>query len=268
MLGEMPREMSIAEIEREQANFVKAALMARAVGFDGLEIHAAHGFLLHEFLSPRFNRRTDQYGGSLENRMRFLLDLVRQTRAAVGDGVVLGVRVSAAEHIPGGTTHADMRVVVQRLEQEGIDYVHVGDGCFESLKYTVPDEPCTMVEAAASFKQAVRVPVLTPSIHDPQDAENALREGRADMISLGRQLIADPDWANKVKRGRLADIRQCDRCNRGCFARIFQGLRVQCVLNPESGLERYNPAYTRWAARQRGITQRRRGRLPASAARH
>jgi len=267
MLGETPREMSIAEIEREQANFVKAALMARTVGFDGLEIHAAHGFLLHQFLSPRFNRRTDRYGGTLENRMRFVLELARHTRAAVGGEMVLGLRASAAEHISGGTTHEDMLVVAQQLEQAGIDYFHVGDGCFESLNYTIPDEPCTMVEAAASFKRALRIPVVTPSIHDPQTAENALREGIADMISLGRQLIVDPDWANKVRHGRLADIRRCNRCNRGCFARIFQGLRVKCVLNPESGLERYNPAYTRWAARRRRIVAGRRSRREAPARR-
>lgn len=260
MVGEAGREMSVEEIERAQSDFVSAATMARAVGFDGLEVHAAHGFLLHEFLSPRFNLRTDRYGGTLENRMRFLLELVRQTRAGVGDEMVLGVRASADEHIPGGTTYEDMQVVVQRLAQEGIDYFHLGDGCFESLKYTIPDEAGSMLEEAAGFKKLVRLPIITPSIHDPETAERALSTGMTDMVSLGRQLIVDPDWANKVKSGRLADIRKCDRCNRGCFARVFQGLRVKCVLNPESGLEKYNPQYTRWAARQRGIEQRRMGK--------
>lgn len=256
MAGELPREMSIEEIEREQISFVKAAMMARAVGFDGLEIHAAHGFLLSEFLSPRFNLRTDRYGGSLENRMRFLLELVRKVRAAVGDEMALGVRLSADEHVPGGTTYQDTCTVVEQLEHEGVDYLHVGDGCFESLKYTIPDEAGTMIEEAAGFKKLTAMKVVTPSIHDPVAAEKAVSDGMTDMISLGRQLIADPDWARKVRDGDVADIRTCDRCNRGCFARLFQGLRVKCVRNPESGLERYNPQYSQWHIRQRAIEHR------------
>jgi 2,4-dienoyl-CoA reductase-like NADH-dependent reductase (Old Yellow Enzyme family) len=193
--------------------------------------------------------------------MRFLLELVRRAKAVLGDELVLGVRGSADEHVPGGTTYADMQAVVQRLEREGVDYFHLGDGCFESLKYTIPDEAGTMLEEAAGFKKLVRLPIITPSVHDPEAAEHAVREGKTDMISLGRQLIVDPDWANKAKSGRVGEIRKCDRCNRGCFARIFQGLRVKCVLNPESGLEKYNPRYTRWAVRQRGIEQRRRGKV-------
>ncbi len=256
MVGETAREMSIEEIEREQENFVKAAMMARAVGFDGLEIHAAHGFLLDEFLSPRYNRRTDRYGGTLENRMRFLLELVRKTKAAVGNDMAVGVRASADEHIPGGSTYEDMKLVVKRLAGEGIDYFHLGDGCFESLKYIIPDEANTMLEEAAGFKKLVTLPIVTPTIHDPQLADKAVSEGMTDMISLGRQLIADPEWANKVKRGRLATITKCTRCNKGCYARIFQGLRIKCVRNPESGLERYNPRYTQWAARHRAIERR------------
>ncbi|MBI5505280.1 MAG: NADH:flavin oxidoreductase [Deltaproteobacteria bacterium] len=256
MVGELPREMSIDEIEREQISFVKAAMMARAVGFDGLEIHAAHGFLLSEFLSPRFNLRTDRYGGSLDNRMRFLLELVRKVRAAVGDEMALGVRLSADEHTPGGTTYQDTCAVVEQLEHEGVDYLHVGDGCFESLKYTIPDQPGSMIDEAAGFKKLTAMTVVTPSIHDPAAAEKAVSDGMTDMISLGRQLIADPDWARKVRDGKLADITTCDRCNRGCFARIFQGLKVKCIRNPESGLERYNPQYTQWQVRQRAIERR------------
>lgn len=256
MAGETPREMSLEEIEREQASFVKAAMLARAVGFDGIEIHAAHGFLLHEFLSPRFNLRTDRYGGALENRMRFLLELVRKTKAAVGHDVAVGVRASADEHVPNGTTYEDMKVVVRRLEQEGADYFHLGDGSFESLKYIIPDEPNTMLEEAAGFKKLVRIPIMTPTVHDPHTAERAVGEGMVDMISLGRQLIVDPEWANKVKRGNVRAIAKCDRCNRGCYARIFSGLRVKCVRNPESGLEKYNPRYTRWAAKRRPIERR------------
>jgi 2,4-dienoyl-CoA reductase-like NADH-dependent reductase (Old Yellow Enzyme family) len=247
MVGETPREMSVEEIEREQNNFASAAMMAQMVGFDGLEIHAAHGFLLHDFMSPRFNLRTDHYGGSLENRLRFLLELVRKTRAAVGSEMVIGVRASA--HEPDGTTYEDMKSVVYLLEKEGVDYFHFGDGTFEALNWLLPDKDGTMLEMekAMGFKEQLRMPVITPSIHDPEMAERAVREGMTDMVSLGRALLADPEWVNKVESGRLKEIRKCTRCNIGCFARLFKGLRVQCVLNPENGLEKYNPAYTRWS---------------------
>jgi dimethylglycine catabolism A len=247
MTGETPREMSIEEIEREQDSFAGAAMMARMVGFDGLEIHAAHGFLIHDFVSPRFNKRTDRYGGSLENRMRFLVELVRKTRAAVGSDMVIGVRMSA--HEPEGTTYEDMKAVVQILDKEGVDYFHLGDGTFEALNWLLPDKDGTMLEMAKAtgFKKGLKMVVMTPSIHDPEAAEAAVREGLTDMVSLARPLLADPEWANKVESGRVSEIRKCTRCNIGCFARLFKGLRVQCVLNPEVGLEKYNPAYTRWS---------------------
>jgi len=256
MVGEVPREMTIEEIQGAQDDFVRAVGMAGKAGFDGVEIHACHGYLLHDFLSPRFNRRADLYGGSLGNRMRFLIELVRKARAAAGDGMVLGVRASADEHMPGGTTYEDMKVVVQRLEQEGIDYFNMSDGSYEALKYFLPEEDGTMLEEATGFKKLVRFPIITPSIHDPELAERAVSEAMTDIVSLGRQLIADPDWANKVKEGRVADIRKCDRCYRECILRLVEGLGIKCAVNPEAGLERYNPDYTRWAAKRRAIEKR------------
>lgn len=256
MREEVPREMSVEEIERELGNFVNAAIMSRMVGFDGLEIHAGHGWLLHEFLSPRFNLRTDAYGGTPENRLRLLLEFVRRAKEAVGSDMLVGVRVSASEHVPGGLTYEDMKVMVQRLEQEGIDYLHTSDGCASSVKYVYPDEDANMLEASAGFKELSKIPVITPSIHDPELAERAVSEGMTDLVALGRQLIADPDWANKVKEGRIADITKCIRCNKGCMARILGGLPAKCILNPESGLERYNPEYTQWAAKRSAIEKR------------
>lgn len=256
VVGEVPREMTIEEIQRAQEDYVKAADMARTVGFDGIEIHAPHGYLVHDFLSPRFNRRTDLYGGGLENRMRFLLELVRKTKAAVGSDIVVGVRASADEHMPGGTTYEDMKIVIQRLEQEGIDYFDMSAGSYEGLKYFLPEEDGTMLEEAAGFKKLVKLPIITPSIHDPALAEKAVAEGMTDMVSLGRQLITDPDWANKVKEGRVADIRKCDRCWRKCLIHLMLGIGVKCALNPEAGLEKYNPDYTRWAVKRRAIEKR------------
>ena len=257
MIGEPPREMTVDEIEQEQDNFAQAALFAHIAGFDGLEIHSAHGFLLHDFLSPRFNQRTDEYGGNLENRCRFLVELIRKIRDYVGREMVIGVRASA--HEPDGITYADMKDIVHRLAQEEIDYFHLGDGTFEALGWLLPSTDGTMLELEkqTGFKKDLGIPVITPSIHDPKSAEDAIVNGQTDMVSLARALLADPEWANKVKDGRVSDITKCIRCNKGCFGRLFAGLTVNCVLNPETGIERYNPEYSRWSLinnkRQTGV---------------
>ncbi|MFH1137861.1 MAG: hypothetical protein V1816_17470 [Pseudomonadota bacterium] len=246
-VGETPREMTVDEIDREQDAFAQAAVYAGTAGFDGLEIHSAHGFLLHDFLSPRFNRRTDEYGGSVENRCRFLTELIEKTRGCIGRQMVLGVRISA--HEPDGAGYEDMKQVVRILAEAGIDYLHLGDGTFEALDWLLPERDGTMLEfeRQAGFKKDLRIPVITPSLHDPAAAERAVADGLTDLVSLARPLLADPDWAEKVRTGRAGEIRKCLRCNKGCFGRLFQGLTVNCVVNPECGLERYNPAYNRWS---------------------
>lgn len=251
MIGEMPREMTLAEIEAEQNNFVRAAMFAKSVGFDGVEIHAAHGFLIHEFLSQRFNKRTDQYGGSMENRARFLVEMVRKTKAIFGADMVLGVRLSA--HEPDGNTYEDTKLIIQHLQKEAIDYFHLGDGTFEAHNWLLPDSDGTMLELEkrTGFKKDLNVPLITPAIHDPKSAEVAISDGLTDMVSLGRALLADPSWANKVKSGNISAIKKCVRCNIGCYGRLFRGFSVQCVVNPECGLERYNPEYNQWSLIQK-----------------
>ena len=148
-----------------------------------------------------------------------------------------------------GTTYQDTREILHHLSKEDIDYFHLGDGTFEALNWLLPDRDGTMLELEKSttFKSGLGIPVVTPSIHDPKTAEAAINSGLTDMVSLARPLLADPEWPNKVKSGRIREIRKCTRCNTGCFGRVFQGLQVRCEVNPETGLERYNPDYTRWA---------------------
>ena len=191
-------------------------------GFDGLEIHAPHGYLEHQFLSPRSNKRTDDYGGSLENRMRFLLECYDSARAAVGDAIPIGVRLSGDEHMPDGIHHDEMKVVVKTLGERGIDYVHMSDGSYEALKHFFPEKDGTMIEPAESFKSVLPkgVPVICASIHDPAKSAAAIREGRIDMVSLGRQMLADPDYANKVQAGEKVD--KCSRCCE-CLLRTARG---------------------------------------------
>jgi 2,4-dienoyl-CoA reductase-like NADH-dependent reductase (Old Yellow Enzyme family) len=241
---DMPREMTREEIRSEIEEYGRSCRLAVVAGFDGLEIHAPHGYLEHQFLSPRSNQRTDEYGGSLENRMRFLLECYDSARAAIGDAIPIGVRLSGDEHMPDGIHHDELKIVVKTLGERGIDYVHLSDGSYEALKYFFPEKDGTMIEPAESFKSVLPdgVPVICASIHDPACSAAAIRAGRIDMVSLGRQMLADPDYANKVRAGEK--LTRCARCNE-CLLRTARGLTVRCSTNPNLGRERFMPEYQR-----------------------
>ncbi len=242
--GEMPREMTKDEIKKETEQFAKSASMAFVAGVDGVEIHAAHGYLLHSFLSPLFNLRKDEYGGSLENRMRFLMEVVKAARELCGSKAIIGVRASSDEHMPGGTTLEDMKFVVKELEKAGMDFFHLSGGSYEAMKYLFPDEDGTMMADGKALKQTVKIPIIISSIHDPDMVDKAVREGYCDIMAHGRPLIADPEWANKVKEGRVKDINKCTR-DLMCLVRLFQGLPGRCTVNPNFGREKYMPEYWR-----------------------
>jgi len=240
--SEVPRELTPSEIVSFENEFAKAAARAKRAGFDGIEIHACHGHLIAQFLSPNTNKRADEYGGSLGNRMRFLANIIRKTRAQVGENMALGVRISGNEHIQGGLVNQDFKVIVEELQKEGIDYVHVSDGTLESFSYFLPQTDGTMLDEASVFKQVLTIPVITPSIHDPAMADRAIQDGKTDMVSLARGLLADPEWARKVSQGQASEIVKCTRCN-FCMSREAVGLPARCPLNPNSGRERYMPQY-------------------------
>ena len=241
---DMPREMTREEIKSEISEYGRSCRLAVVAGFDGLEIHAPHGYLEHQFLSPRSNKRTDEYGGSLENRMRFLLECYQSARSAIGNAIPIGVRLSGDEHMPEGIHHEELRIVVTRLGEMGIDYVHLSDGSYEALKHFFPEKDGTMLEPAESFKSVLseHVPVICPSIHNPTASAAAIREGRIDLVSLGRQMLADPDYANKVRAGEK--FNKCSRCC-DCLLRTARGLTVRCSTNPDLGRERFMPEYHR-----------------------
>ena len=242
--ADMPREMSREEIHSEIEEYGNSCRLAVVAGFDGLEIHAPHGYLEHQFLSPRSNKRTDEYGGSLENRMRFLLECYESARSAIGNAIPIGVRLSGDEHMPEGIHHEELRIVVKRLGEMGIDYVHLSDGSYEALKHFFPEKDGTMLEPAESFKSVLskHVPVICPSIHNPTASAAAIREGRINLVSLGRQMLADPDYANKVRAGEKYD--KCSRCC-DCLLRTARGLTVRCSTNPNLGRERFMSEYHR-----------------------
>lgn len=238
--GETPREMSLEDIEAVQAAYVAAALRAVEVGFDFIEILACTGYLISQFLSPLTNHRTDCYGDSSENRMRFGLEVIGKVRAAVGPDVALGVRVAGNDFMKGGNTNAASARFCAAAEKAGVDAINVTGGWHEThipqLTTNVP--PGVFLYLARGIKERVGVPVFASNrLGNPLVAEQALRAGVCDMICWGRPLIADPELPNKVREGKTGEIVPCIACNQGCFDSIFSASAVYCVMNPMAGKE-------------------------------
>ena len=236
---EIPRELTLQEIGDIEEKFLNSARYANMAGFDGVELHAAHGYLLNQFLSLHTNRRMDEYGGSLENRMRLLLNIVRKIKNAL-PGLVLSVRLNLDDFVPGGLELQESIEVARHLENSGVDVINCSTGTYESGLMSV--EPASFKEGwrvylAEELKKAVKIPVITGGmISDPAFANQVIEEGKGDYVFFGRTLLADSEWANKVREGSLEDIRPCIRCN-NCIEHVFKGLMVDCTVNPRMGRE-------------------------------
>ncbi len=246
-LGDVQGETARALTQEEIAELIDAAVGAarilKEVGFDGVELHGAHGYLLAEFVSPLFNKRHDKYGGSFENRLTLSLRLIEGIRQAVGEEFVLGYRMSGSEHVEGGLGLEESVQVAKRLEKEGIDYLHLSSGCYRAFKLSFPEQEGALLPEAQSFKAALSIPVICPNIHDPRTAEKALEEGAIDMASLSRALLADPEWPRKAKEGRFEEINCCVFCYTCVKSILVDGTGVRCSKNPELGWERFLPKY-------------------------
>jgi len=238
--GEVPREMTKDDIVEVQEAFVQGARRAQEAGFDYIEILAAGGYLIGEFLSPVTNHRTDEYGGPIENRMRFGLEVIKKVRQAVGKDSAMGIRVSGHDFMEGGHTNIESALFCTEVEKVGVNSINVTGGWHESYipQITTNVPPGAFLYLARGIKEKVRVPVFASNrLGDPLVAERALRSGAADMICWGRPLLADPELPNKVKKGRLDEIVSCIGCNQGCFDQLLSGSSVCCVLNPRVGRE-------------------------------
>lgn len=235
------RELDIDEIEEIMDAFAEAARRARDAGFDGVELHGAHGYLLCQFLSPFSNHRNDLYGGDLQGRARMPLETVRRVRAEVGPEFPIFYRLSGDEWVPGGLTLEETKQFSVMLEQAGVDVIHVSSGNFATINRFVPPTYYPhgfFVHLAAGIKSVVSVPVIAVGgISEPQQAEQIIAEGKADMVAMGRALIADPYLPKKAQEGRFEDIRACLRCNEGCINRFFKGWTMRCAVNPACGRE-------------------------------
>jgi 2,4-dienoyl-CoA reductase (NADPH2) len=243
--GAVPPAMDKKDIENTIADFAAGAARAKQAGFDAVELHGGTGYLLPQFLSPRTNLRQDAYGGDSERRMRFPLDVVSAVRAAVGDDYPVGYRFIADEYVPGGLTLADTQPFAKRLAQLGVAYLSVMAGCYDSFalpSYVADDRnPAFMVPFAHAIKQAVpNIPVIAAGrIQDPTTAESALRDGKADLVGLGRVLFADPLWPRKA-RGEIAEaINPCQPSCTLCTRRIVEQKPAYCARWSEDRRQRF-----------------------------
>jgi mycofactocin system FadH/OYE family oxidoreductase 2 len=240
--GETPKAMEHEDIREVVDWWGRSAELTREGGFDGTEVHISHSYLLHQFLSPLYNKREDEYGGSFENRLRFAREVIEEVRRRAGSDWVVGVRISLTDFIPGALEIEDAVRVAQMLEADGhIDFVNVTAAGYHNIfkaiePSDVPDG--YLVDLAAQVKASVGLPVFTVGgIKDPAMAEEILATGKADMVAMTRAQIADPEFANKVRGGREDEVYHCIRGNQGCIARVFKGMPITCTVNPAAGRE-------------------------------
>ena len=243
--NEIPHELSLNEIEDIREAFSRAAERVRKAGADGVEIHMAHGYLICSFLSPFSNRREDGYGGNIEGRSRFAAQVLRSVRGRVGPDFPIICRLSGDEYVDGGLRIEETKEIAKILEKEGADALHVSacnaaSGYLNHPPYYI--EEGVFVHLAQAIKSVVKIPVITVGrIRNPVMAEEVLREGKADLVSMGRALIADPHMPRKAREGHLEDIIPCISCNR-CIQSFRKGA-LQCCVNPETGNEaRFRPS--------------------------
>jgi 2,4-dienoyl-CoA reductase-like NADH-dependent reductase (Old Yellow Enzyme family)/thioredoxin reductase len=241
----VPEELTKDQIEQIIEKFGNAARRAIEAGFDAIGLHCAHMYLCGEFLSPWANHRTDAYGGSFEGRLRFVLEAIARIRKEIGADYPIILRMNGQEP-KGGNTLEDIRKIAQALEKAGVDAIHVSVGFAATIKdpefipsippMRFPDGP--IVHLAENVKKGVSIPVIAVSkIRDAMFAEKILQEGKADLIAMGRTLIADPDFPNKSREGKYDDVRPCISCCQGCINRVMADLPLKCSVNPMVGRE-------------------------------
>ncbi|MBW2058884.1 MAG: FAD-dependent oxidoreductase [Deltaproteobacteria bacterium] len=240
--GVTPRPLSLAEVDEYVGFFGDAARRVKEARFDAIEIPFSHGYLIHQFLSPHTNRRNDEYGGSLEGRLRFGKRVMEAVRGAVGSDFPVVVRMNATDYVEGGLSIEDAVTVARSLEEMDVEALSVTSGTMcESVPfclYPTGTPKANLLPMAARIRAAVSVPVAVAGrIRTPEIAREALAEGQADLIGLGRPLLADPDWPRKTESGDEEGILLCAACHQGCLAELRQGRGTSCMFNPLAGRE-------------------------------
>ncbi|MCP4038149.1 MAG: FAD-dependent oxidoreductase, partial [bacterium] len=239
----LPRELTLGEVEAVVDDFAEAVRRARDAGLDCVQIHAAHGYaMVGSFLSPFFNKRTDRYGGSLEGRLQMLIEIIAAIRGKVGPDFPIMLRMSGDEHRTGGRTIQETQFIVRALVDAGIDGLEVSGGTIPTVFHAVVPPQGTELAPNAPFaqliKEVVDIPILCVGrINTPRLAEFVIATGRADIVSMGRAMNADPEMPNKAAEGRLDEIRPCVGCNEGCISAVMKGQPAACIINTQAGKE-------------------------------
>ena len=229
------------DIKMLEGKFIQAAVNAQTAGCDGVEVHSASGYFLSQFINPAVNLRTDEYGGSIENRTRLARDIIKGIRAACGPDFIVGIRMPVHKWESDNITDEESVKMAQLFEEAGVDYINVNVGYaptattpYETGRYEEGDR----LDMPAKLMGKVNVPVMgVGMLKEPEMCDKAISDGKIDFAVVGRSLIADPFWAEKARTGRACEIRNCLSCLEGCLENIFKNLPIRCVVNPEAGFE-------------------------------
>ncbi|EWC60070.1 2,4-dienoyl-CoA reductase [Actinokineospora spheciospongiae] len=235
-----PRALSDRGVRAQVDAFVRCTVLAREAGYDGVEIMGSEGYFINQFLAPRTNKRSDRWGGSPENRRRLAVEVVRRARAAVGPDFIIVYRLSMAEFVPEGQTWEEVVALGREVEAAGATIINTGIGWHEArvptIVTSVPRAAFTSITAA--FKPHVSIPVVTSNrINMPQVAEEVLARGDADLVSMARPFLADPEWVRKAAEGRDDEINTCIACNQACLDHVFANRKASCMVNPRAARE-------------------------------
>lgn len=237
-----PDDLSLGEIKKRIEEFVRAAKRCQDAGFDALEVHGAHRYLISQFLSPQTNHRLDRYGGNFEERLVFLLEILHGIREKVGPEYPLMVRINGDGFDPEGLGLEEAKVLAKKLQGAGMDALDISAGTWNSKVRTVPPHSFPRgchVYLAEAIKKEVQVPVIAVGrINDPVLADEIIKEGKADLVAMGRALLADPFLPEKARRGNWEDIRMCIACNYCHEERLYKNKRIKCAVNAALGTER------------------------------
>ncbi|MBM4763180.1 FAD-dependent oxidoreductase [Bacillus sp. B15-48] len=240
----MCRALTIEEVHGIVDSYRRAARRALVAEADAVEIHAHAGYMIDQFMTPVWNKRTDEYGGSFENRMRLITEIYQAIREEVGPDYPILTRMAAYHDFEDGRTLEESIEIVQYLEKLGLDAIDIDLGCYERKQWIVPSiyaGTACMADAAAAIRKAVNIPVLNAGNHTPETAEKGLEDGMFDFAMFGRPLIADPDLPNKIINNRTEDIRPCLFCNEICVGRLYQNRVISCAVNPQAVFEANYP---------------------------
>ena len=235
-----PKNMSVGMIKSTIKDFARSAKLAEQAGYDGVEVMGSEGYLINEFMANHTNKRSDEYGGNLQNRMRLAVEIVRAVRAQVSDKFLIIFRLSVMDLVPNGSTPEEVTEQALALEAAGVDILNTGIGWHEARVPTIASmvPPGAFKEASKRLKDVVSIPVIAVNrINTPDIANGILEDENADLISMARPLLADPEFFNKYKNGSSEQINICIGCNQGCLDHVFKGKRATCLVNPQAGFE-------------------------------